>query len=286
MLTMKLNPYAWDTSAAKVKSAILSIHIKDDKGQLLNVSNLKREIELNITSKSSPVLSESSFAKPSINGSMRHHVMNISSSHMTLQIRIQPESGRSIRLFVRHKEPPTEELYDFQITLPKNTSSVKTDPYMHQVSSNITGYLGVHYIGVIPIGNSTNEHRRVRRSCFENGRQRRSADCVEFKDPPTSPPPTPKIIRPVYDPKTDVKYNMSVTMATCLYWSESKDQWTTDGCRVCGRLLINIASFLPNCFHVFIKLGSPQIIKNTTIGDLRVTFRLCFKASPSAKPLI
>lgn len=56
--------------------------------------------------------------------------------------------------------------------------------------------------------------------------------CVEFKDPPTTPPPTPRVIIPEYDPSTDVNYTLSISMAACLYWSEAKEKWTSYGCRV------------------------------------------------------
>ena len=245
VITMTSNPFAWDTSANDVNSAILSVHLKNGSHSL-KISNLSRDIQLNIDTRSKPVKQRTSFAKPSTTEKMRRHVVNITSNHMTLQIRLKPENGRSLRVYLRHGYPPTEELYDFQATIPDHcgaklkrtdhpsehgdTSTLMNceDPNLISISSNVTGHLGIHYVGIVAVEKGKDSNVRTRRSCIENGRHKRSTDCLHVKDPPT---PTPRVIKPLYDPVTDVKYNLSVTIATCLYLSES-GKWTTEGCKV------------------------------------------------------
>ena len=63
-----------------------------------------------------------------------------------------------------------------------------------------------------------------------SGRQKRS--CVEVKQPPPSPTPTPLVLRSSYNASTDLRYNFSVNIGGCLYWSEDEEHWTQKGCNV------------------------------------------------------
>ena len=85
---------------------------------------------------------------------------------------------------------------------------------------------GFLYVGLL-FQNKT-EHSRKRRSCFGHGRERRS--CVGVKDPP--PKGVTTTVVPQYDPNTDVNYTLAITQSSCLYWSEDKEKWTSEGCRV------------------------------------------------------
>lgn len=257
MLSMRHNPFSWDKSAKSVKSAVISIDLKDEKGEPLDVSGLSQEIELNIKTDrpqedQAPL---NSFVKPSVNGSMRYHRVMISSDEMTLSVKVVPSNGTKQQVYFRYHNRPTIETYDFMAEVPNFSSCKKRaknledashpamydgyfnctkDPHLLTLSSDVTGHIGLHYIGIRLPDSSENpgKNKRRRRSCSENGRQKRSEICVEFKDPPTTPPPTPRVDVPEFDSSTDVNYTLSISMGACLYWSESKEKWTSEGCRV------------------------------------------------------
>lgn len=167
-------------------------------------------------------------------------------------IEIKPEEGKSLEVYVSYKRRPTNEHYSFSAIIPdikycKDNGTglnCSEEAYVFVISSAVTGHTGVHYIAIrypevetesASTGSSKMKNDevdlRVRRDCGgHGGRQKRS--CVGVKDPPTTPPPTPKIVIPQYDNSTDVNYTLSVTAANCLYWSENKQEWTGDGCTV------------------------------------------------------
>ena len=223
----------------------------------MNVSNLSQEIELFIAPLEKPHLDEPRryFVKPSDNGTMQFHKIVFPGPEYAISIRIVPLSNVTLTLYVRYAEKPTMEhsnQFNFSIpnkrsskvSLEKNSTNCSTDPFTVTLSAAVTGHTGVHYVGIV-IGDHVNQMnnngtspdhvRRVRRGCFRNGRQKRS--CVGVKDPPTTPPPI-LLIKPPFNSSTDVNYTLSISMATCQYWNATAEAWSTEGCRVCLRHLL------------------------------------------------
>lgn len=255
MLAFKNNPFTWDKSAQTVKSSVLDFKLKASGGETLNISALPEPVALFIPiaseeqpSKKENSSAESLFAKPSDGTSnMRYHPFTISSHDVLVTIQIKPEKGRTMDIFVSYKTKPTPQDNIFNKTIPdfstctnvtRNSSdhlNCSSDPYTISFSSLISGHTGAHFLGIRYIKKYTDADnigpRRKRRSCGpDRGRVKRS--CVDVKDAPTTPPPTPKIIIPTYNASTDANYSLSISVSGCLYWSESEEKWTSEGCRV------------------------------------------------------
>ena len=185
---------------------------------------------------------------------MRFHKIVFPGPEYAISIRIVPSGNRTLTLYVRYAERPTLEHFDFNIFIPnnvscsysseKNSTNCSTDPFTVTLSAADTGHTGLHYVGIVieePVSETNSsvtspDHvRRVRRGCSRNGRQKRS--CVGVKDPPTTPSPI-LVIKPPFNSSTDVNYTLSVSMATCQYWNLTANAWSTEGCRVCLRPLL------------------------------------------------
>ena len=179
----------------------------------------------------------------------RYHQAVIPSHSALVFFEVKPELGKSLEVYVNYKTRPTVKQHVFRAITPnindcnqtKSALNCSAEAYVIVLSSAVTGHIGLHYVGIRYPGpkndkpTSSEEIRqdkgRIRRGCDSNGkRQKRS--CIGVKDPPTTPAPTPKIIIPWYNKSTDVNYTTSAAVANCLYWSEPKQAWIDDGCKV------------------------------------------------------
>ena len=121
MTLSAFNPFTWDATSASVKSHVLSLVLKDQDGKLLKVENSEKEVELKIKRDARPEpkdAKESFFAKPSKNGKMKYHKIDL--PHATgnaLRLRVswvktsawlllfrRPSSFRSCGLFLESPE--------------------------------------------------------------------------------------------------------------------------------------------------------------------------------------
>ena len=272
MLNMEENPYSWDPSANSVKSAVVDFSLKSTDGKALKIDGLSKPIELFLPVKKEETKKENKtaehfFLKPSSGtNNMRYHSVVIPSDDVMVTLRIQPENNTFVDVYLGvNKKPKPEDgtkylhkvLPDFSSCsnhlVGNKYSNCKSDPYGIILTSAMTGGLGLHFVGIrysnsLPTPSPefaetvARRRRDVDPECIiHNGRQKRA--CVGVKTPPPTPPPTTRIIVPLYNASTDVNYTMSVSVAGCLYWSEKKQKWTSEGCKV------NISMYFFNEFQ-------------------------------------
>ena len=270
MVILKKNPFNWEDSSSAVRSAVIEFSLKTNTGKRVNVSGLRKPVELFIPIKKQNSVNKTAptfFIKPSVKfENLRYHQFDIRSSEVTVMLRIQPKGNKSLDVYVgRNGRPnPSNGTEYFNKTIPDYSSCLNyshegefsnctSDPYVVVLSSQITGGVGRHYIGIrylvkpfaptlnnpevnITEDDTSRPSVRERRSAIDldcathYGRQKRS--CIGVKPAPTTPPPTPKIIVPSYNNSTDLNYTMTTSVAGCLYWSEAKKIWTSEGCQV------------------------------------------------------
>ena len=234
MQAVDFNPFTWDNSSKKIKSSVASLDLQSSNGEKINVSNLNNNIEIVIPISSSPSntsnKTEHYFLKPN-KMSFRSYYAELADVPVSIKIKAQ-RLGIVIQLFLKFKARPTMEDFDRNFTVT-STCKNRTDYKLNETSCHLEeSSLTVVpseptrlYVGLLF---QVEDHSRTRRSCFGHRRERRS--CVGVKDPP--PKGVTKTVIPQYDPLTDVNYTFSITQSSCLYWSEDKEKWTSDGCKV------------------------------------------------------
>lgn len=235
---------------------------KEDKTNL-NITGLKNPIDLyvpqNRGKRVSPGTVQSNtiqyFVKPSyyLNETflIQNHRINIPHDRDVVFVKLLPELSTysQLRVYVRYSDFPTPTEHNISTVLPncENLGKDKIDVtcfkdpenYEFSFTASDTGHVGVHYIGihyyvesthdVMPVSDVAVSRERTKKSCGSgSGRKKRS--CVGTKPAPLPPTPSPIVLRPLYNASTDLKYNLSVNIGSCLYWSG--EEWTDEGCKV------------------------------------------------------
>lgn len=275
MLVLKKNPFNWEMSSSAVRSSVTDFSLKNTKGKPLNVSGLQTPIELNLPIKAhneDKKVTRKFFIKPSEDfENMRYHEIHIASPQVTVFLHIKPTGNKTLEVYVGHEKRPNPKIKTgyFNKTIPDYSSCLNyshhggisnctSDPNLLVLTSHITGTIGKHYVG-IRYRKEPNETTlktleiirvlaRERRNganvdcTSHNGRTKRS--CIGVKPAPTTPPPTPKDVIPLFNDSVDVNYTFTSSVASCVYWEDDREIWTSEGCEVRGTCFL--------CMHHFI----------------------------------
>ena len=238
MIIYNFNPYTTHHSTSRVKSRVVSLVLKDDNGEALDVTDLPSDIQINIsqTSERDPgnttsQSQEDDFLNP---GTMKYRVVTIHEANTTLKLSMALKTPTAITAYVKFGKHPTQTSYDIVIDLSEekmgsHCESSKKCSYDILISCNASGK---YHIGLL--GRETNRtvHLRRKRSLLSAGASKEK--CVKFKDPPSTlaPPVESTILVPQYDPDSSVNYSLQVNAIWCVYWSETEERWTNEGCKV------------------------------------------------------
>ena len=156
----------------------------------------------------------------------------------SLFFQIKPSERKVIfKVFVRYGQRPTVTEHDVSRQIPHPSclkssqdsySHCRNDAYDVLLLPDKVNKPGKYYIGILyENGEGELQSRRKKRSCSGGGRQKRS--CVEVKE---APRPENITVKPVYDPKTDVNYSLSLLKENCLFWDSKEERWLSRGCKV------------------------------------------------------
>lgn len=242
MMITGFNPFSWDrdNSSLLVRSHVCSLELNREGTGTMNVSDLENDIEITIpinSDESESTEPESSFLKP-YEMTVRSYYAELGKVPVSLSLAVLGKVA-VIEVFIKFGSRPTVEDFDQNFTVaPSMTcrndslqgSGNQTDCAIEPISLTVVpSEPSKIFVGMLSLGEkNTIEHSRKRRSCFGQGRERRS--CIGVKDPP--PKGFNKTVIPQYDPSTDVNYTMSISQASCLYWSKTEEKWTSEGCKV------------------------------------------------------
>ena len=233
MTSVSFNPYTWDKSSKAIQSGVASLRLQNGHSNI-NISNLNEDIVIAIPifsqQKNTTKVPEHRFLKPN-KMTVHSYMAELSDVPVIIEMGLQ-DTGVVVELFVKFGSRPTIEDFDMNFTM----SSIYSCAVDKQNGNETYCFFEKGHVSVVPkkpsilfvgaIGKKKLSRRR--RSCFGHGRQKR--DCVGVKEAPLKR--ISKTIVPQYNPLTDVNYTMSITQTGCLYWSEDKEKWSSEGCKV------------------------------------------------------
>lgn len=236
---MSFNPFTWDNTSRHVHSAVLTLELKGDKRNSIDVSKLSSDvwIKIPLNSATRDQKNQNFFTS---NHTSRFHEINVDYENTLLQLEITPVNATvTLVIFVKFGRRPTIEEHDLNGTVSNNESCVwrrahQSNGWERVCFSTREAPIamfaqkpGKYYVEV----RSQNSLIRPKQGQEESHFAQRS--CVEVKSPPHAPFLGEKEIDfPTYDPRTDHNYTMRVALGSCVYWSDESDKWTTKGCKV------------------------------------------------------
>ena len=285
MLSFSFNPYTWDSSKERVDSDVVTLQLKNNKGELIKVSNLSEDIVIITPLKPGKNFMEKAkyFTK---NDNLLFHEIVVRFGNTLLMMEINPqEPNVYLFAYMRFGQRPTSQDYDLNATISHDEKCVwmlsAHDKSEGQTVCSLNPHApiqvlaerpGKYFLGLKNYNATVNlSHKRDKRSCL--GGRRRKRSCVEVKDPPPTPPQGENVsVMPVYDSTTDQKYTLKVVLGSCVYWSEKFDKWISSGCRVSEKLYNDLQD---NPFSKFnIVFDTVQILGAFLSNICNITVRL------------
>ena len=246
MISYNFNPYTTHHSSSRVKSKVVSLVLKDDNGEALDVTDLPSEIQINIPTSEHDQGSTASQTDDFLNpGTIQYHVITVHEDNTTLKLSMTMKKPAAITAFIKFEKHPTQTSYDIVIDLSEEklvSDCESTEKCSHDIliSCNASGK---YHIGLLERQENRTVHSRVERSVLSAGTSQEK--CVQFKDPPPTlaPPVESIILEPQYDPDSSVNYSLQVNAIWCMYWSETEERWTNEGCKV-TELIVLLFEFI------------------------------------------
>lgn len=243
MVSYEFNPQPSPNGSNQINSKVVSLDLKDESGQSLQIIDLPSDIAITIPSSHSNG-NATPFSKHFLSpGIMQYHIVTVERTGTTLQFSIRICLQASVTVYLRYGEKPTKSVFDDAVPLAGENRTLNANCQNEEDKSRTiwktASKTGNYYLGLLQHDRKSTTQSRNRRSLLsESVSQDR---CVKFKDPPpTSPPPEAFVVgNPEYDPEKSLNYSFQVNTIWCAYWSERGESWTNEGCKV---------RILPFCF--------------------------------------
>ena len=124
MLSISFNPYTWDGTKERVASDVVTLKLKNNKRELIKVSNLSEDIVI-VT----PLKPDENFTKIknyfTRDDNLLFHVIEVRFENTWLMLEIKPQDP-TVHMFVymRFGQRPTTQDYDLNATLSLMAKSV------------------------------------------------------------------------------------------------------------------------------------------------------------------
>jgi len=256
LIDYKINPYGVHQSTYDITSQVVSLILKDETGKVVDVANLQTDISLRVPLKKSNNRTSPQVKDYSVPDVMMYRAVTIHREKTAIRISLTLDRDAPFEIYVKYGAEPTKQDYDYVTTLKEQPCKNKTQ--LCSVSHYVwfdAKHRGKYFIGLLqkhrksnvrerrsaseivsPTTDAPGNHapgQRILRSLLQINDQDEQL-CVKFKEPPTQQPVVQNktLTLPPYDSQTSVNITLEVDSAGCLYWSEDKEQWMSEGCKV------------------------------------------------------
>ena len=246
-----MNPYTVHRFEDDINSQVVSLVLKDEAGKVIKVSNLHENISLTVPLKRLPNKTTTPVETYTVPDVMMYRVVTTVHESTSLRILLTLHRQALMEVYVKYGGRPTKTNYDYATILQKETCQNNAQ------YCNVSHYFwlnaerpGQYFIGLVlkleeesptsllnsvtngvPLNNL--RRRRVARS-LEKMKDSNKKQCVRFKEALKEHPMVENGTSslPQYDPEKSVNFTLEVDAARCLYWSEDKELWMSEGCTV------------------------------------------------------
>lgn len=243
MVSMQFNPFTWGNRSRNIHSKVFTLDLKDDNKNSVEVLELSSDILIKI-----PLNSAGPAKKKQLyftnNMTSRFHEITVAFPYSLIQLEITPmDAAVNLVIFVRFGYRPTIQEHDLNGTVSSNKWCIwrrVREKYEWERVCSLNGQApiqvvsqkpGKYYVEVRSHEGLIKLNQGEERAHYGHGTQKVS--CVDVKDPPPTPSKGKKEIGiPEYDPRTDTNYTMQAALVSCVYWSNKRQIWTTEGCKV------------------------------------------------------
>ena len=237
MVFFSKNPCKWCKNSGHVTSKIIGLDLKNSKGEILNVSNLRKDIEIIVLREQKQyLLASQDFVIGSTKDSTQLHKFNASSVDMSASVEFVPGAHVNADwvIMVRHDQPPTNENYDMAWAL-RSTRRTKRDNSNNNNNNNNNNNKNKN--------NKNNSNNNNNNNNSNMGEKQEEASRIFFIPS--------QLFRPLVGVfyvgvsvhsaadvnytgsrnNSNITYHLNILTSSCYFW-DGKDEWRSDDCQV------------------------------------------------------
>ncbi|PFX17691.1 Polycystin-2 [Stylophora pistillata] len=213
MWTTPFNPFTWDQTSERVTSHVAGLEVRDEKGDIINMSDPSREITviLPLDKKTTDKILKGStyYRRMKIN-----HNITVQYGQSFVNVSFMPQSSDLVISKVKVISATTQNYSECE--------NVR-DKWIKRGRIHCNGNVAVSFMAINPgrylvDAIFTVKESKMKKITQSSKPERGKATCVTIKNPPAV---------------NEVKYiSVQVSESACLFWETETSAWKTTGCRV------------------------------------------------------
>lgn len=213
MWSTPFNPFTWDQTSERVTSHVAGLEVRDEKGDIIDMTNLSREITviLPLDKKATHIISRGStyYHEMIIN-----HNIKVRYAQSFVNVSFLPQSSDLVISKVKVISAANQNYSECE--------NVR-DQWIKRGRIQCNGNVAVSFMAVNPGRYRVDaifsvKERKMRKMTQSLTLERGKATCITIKKPPVV--------------NEEKNISVQVSESACLFWETETSAWKTTGCRV------------------------------------------------------